>query len=169
MSTTYDLAIVGAGPAGMAAAVAASELKLSTVVLDEQPEPGGQIYRGIERLAAERSRHLDLLGPDYVAGLALAKAFRVHDYIVATAPSPWRLGSAEIALLDQLAEGTVRAALETGRVAAADSAAWMAARRSSRWLTGDVGSVCGMSVVRTRNVKATVNAISATAEASSSI
>lgn len=76
MSTTCDLAIVGAGPAGMAAAVMAAELRLSVVVLDEQPEPGGQIYRGIERLASTRSKHLDILGPDYAAGLPLARAFR---------------------------------------------------------------------------------------------
>ncbi len=76
MTAACDLAIVGAGPAGMAAATAASELGLVTVVLDEQPEPGGQIYRGIERLAATRPRHLEWLGPDYAAGLELARAFR---------------------------------------------------------------------------------------------
>lgn len=76
MTATCDLAIVGAGPAGMAAAATATELGLSTVVLDEQPEPGGQIYRGIERLAATRPRHLDILGPDYAAGLELTRAFR---------------------------------------------------------------------------------------------
>lgn len=76
MSSSYDLAIVGAGPAGMAAAAHASELKLNTVVLDEQPEPGGQIYRGIERLALTRPKHLALLGPDYAVGLELARQFR---------------------------------------------------------------------------------------------
>jgi SAM-dependent methyltransferase len=60
---------------------------------------------------------------------ALARAFRGHGYTVAAAPSPWRLGPAESALLDQIAEGTARAALETGRVAAADAVAWRAARR----------------------------------------
>ena len=73
---TFDLAIVGAGPAGMAAAAMAAELKLSTIVLDEQAEPGGQIYRSIERLAATRPRHLEVLGPDYAAGLELTRAFR---------------------------------------------------------------------------------------------
>ncbi len=76
MSAACDLAIIGAGPAGMTAATAAAELGLNTVVLDEQPEPGGQIYRGIERLAATRPRHLDVLGPDYAAGLNLTRAFR---------------------------------------------------------------------------------------------
>ncbi len=69
--TTVDLAIIGAGPAGMAAAVMAAELGLDTVVIDEQDAPGGQIYRGVER-AADTSP----LGPDYLAGGALTAAFR---------------------------------------------------------------------------------------------
>lgn len=82
-SATCDLAIIGAGPAGMAAAIAASECGLSTVVLDEQAQPGGQIYRGIEQLAATRPLHLDWLGSDYAAGLELTCAFRLAqvDYL----------------------------------------------------------------------------------------
>ena len=76
MSTAFDLAIVGAGPAGMAAAITAAELGLSVAVLDEQPQPGGQIYRGVERLATTRPKHLAWLGPDYAAGLELTHAFR---------------------------------------------------------------------------------------------
>ena len=76
VSALYDIAIIGAGPAGLAAAVTAAKLKLATVVFDEQPEPGGQIYRGIERVAASRARHLPILGDDYSAGLKLVRAFR---------------------------------------------------------------------------------------------
>jgi NADPH-dependent 2,4-dienoyl-CoA reductase/sulfur reductase-like enzyme len=39
------LVIVGAGPAGMAAAIAAAEAGLRPLVVDEAPQPGGQIYR----------------------------------------------------------------------------------------------------------------------------
>lgn len=42
---TVDLAIVGAGPAGLAAALAAIEKGLSVVLIDEQPDIGGQIFR----------------------------------------------------------------------------------------------------------------------------
>lgn len=42
---TFDLAIVGAGPAGLAAAEVAADLGLRVAVIDEQPRPGGQIYR----------------------------------------------------------------------------------------------------------------------------
>lgn len=73
-----DLAVIGAGPAGLAAAITASEIGLKTVVFDEQSEPGGQIYRGIERVAALRTAHLPLLGEDYSAGLDLVRRFRAR-------------------------------------------------------------------------------------------
>ena len=42
---SIDLAIIGAGPAGMAAAVEAADLGLSVAVVDEKPAPGGQVFR----------------------------------------------------------------------------------------------------------------------------
>ncbi len=66
-----ELAIVGAGPAGLTAAVLAAEFGLDTVLLDEQGSPGGQIYRAIER--AEPGNPL---GRDYLAGRPLVEAIR---------------------------------------------------------------------------------------------
>ena len=43
--TAFDVAVVGAGPAGIGAAVRASELGLRTVLLEEGRSPGGQVYR----------------------------------------------------------------------------------------------------------------------------
>jgi thioredoxin reductase/bacterioferritin-associated ferredoxin len=43
--TPADLIVIGAGPAGAAAALAASEAGLSVVLLDEAFAPGGQVYR----------------------------------------------------------------------------------------------------------------------------
>ncbi|RIX76906.1 NAD(P)/FAD-dependent oxidoreductase [Acidovorax cavernicola] len=40
-----DVLVVGAGPAGMAAAVAAAPSGASVVVIDDNPVPGGQIWR----------------------------------------------------------------------------------------------------------------------------
>ena len=68
---TVELAIIGAGPAGMAAAVLADELGLETVLIDEQGSPGGQMYRAIER--AEPGTPL---GSDYLAGGPLVAALR---------------------------------------------------------------------------------------------
>ena len=50
----YDYVIIGAGPAGMAAAVEARQNGLNVLVLDEQPAVGGQIYRNIEDLEEQR-------------------------------------------------------------------------------------------------------------------
>jgi NADPH-dependent 2,4-dienoyl-CoA reductase/sulfur reductase-like enzyme len=69
----HDVAVIGAGPAGMAAATLAAELGLRVVVLDEQGAPGGQIYRGI---AAPPLRRVDVLGDDYWHGATLLQPFR---------------------------------------------------------------------------------------------
>ncbi|TRX73455.1 NAD(P)/FAD-dependent oxidoreductase [Pseudomonas mangiferae] len=45
MSEHYDLLIVGAGPAGMAAALAAAPSGARIALLDDNPVPGGQIWR----------------------------------------------------------------------------------------------------------------------------
>lgn len=73
MSEQVDLLIIGGGPAGLAAAVEADASGLSVLVLDEQAEPGGQIYRSIESVHAD---DLSILGEDYQKGGALAEAFR---------------------------------------------------------------------------------------------
>jgi len=39
----FDLAIIGAGPAGMAAAITARECELSVLVVHENAAPGGQV------------------------------------------------------------------------------------------------------------------------------
>ncbi|WP_321355987.1 FAD/NAD(P)-binding oxidoreductase [Pseudomonas extremaustralis] len=71
-SQTVDLIVLGAGPAGMSAALEATRHGLSVVVLDEQGSPGGQIYRNILQ-ADVRSR--SVLGDDYTAGSGLVAEF----------------------------------------------------------------------------------------------
>ncbi len=53
-ANTVDVAVIGAGPAGLAAATQAARAGLSVVLLDEQEAVGGQIYRAIERSDAQR-------------------------------------------------------------------------------------------------------------------
>lgn len=71
MNITHELVVIGAGPAGLAAVTTAASLGLSTLLLDEQPRPGGQIYRNVTTATA---RQRALLGQDYQHGLPLAEA-----------------------------------------------------------------------------------------------
>lgn len=68
MGEHVPLLIVGAGPAGLAAADTALAHGMEVALLDEQPGPGGQIYRNIAE-ADERRR--GILGPDYTHGESL--------------------------------------------------------------------------------------------------
>jgi len=76
MNQTYDFVIIGAGPAGLAASLEAAKQKLSVLLLDEQSEPGGQIYRSISTTKQLRPETYSLLGPDYQAGQNLEHSFR---------------------------------------------------------------------------------------------
>ena len=75
MGRTWDVAVIGAGPAGLAAATLLAEQQARVVVLDEQAEPGGQIYRGIER-ARNQAALFTALGDDYRHGADLVMRFR---------------------------------------------------------------------------------------------
>lgn len=69
----YDIAIIGAGPAGLSAATNASKQGADVVLIDEQASLGGQIYRSIEQ---QSDKHSELLGPDYQYGKQLVHGFR---------------------------------------------------------------------------------------------
>ena len=68
MRDHYDIAIAGAGPAGMAAATVAAEHGASVVILNEQRRAGGQIYRGV---GSQTIKNRDILGDDYYVGRGL--------------------------------------------------------------------------------------------------
>lgn len=63
-----DLLIVGAGPAGIGAAVEATRHGLSVMVLDENGAPGGRIWQSLEARGAKDA--------DEAAALALTQRFR---------------------------------------------------------------------------------------------
>lgn len=75
-SSPSDLAIVGAGPAGLAAAVTAARLGLRVTLLDAGERPGGQFYRhpapGLGALRPQALHH------DWRAFTAREAALRAH-------------------------------------------------------------------------------------------
>jgi len=100
-----DFAVVGAGPAGMAAATLAAELGLETLLVDEQDAPGGQIYRGIERAETGNG-----LGAEYFAGVPLAAALRRSNAAYLPATAVWHIDpDGTLSLLSAGASRTVRA------------------------------------------------------------
>ncbi|TAM60330.1 FAD-binding protein [bacterium] len=86
----YDVLVVGAGPAGLAAAARAAERGIRVGLIDNNPEVGGQIWRRasghlqylpvarewIERVA--QSPNIERIGGAYVAGLAGTRAVAVE-------------------------------------------------------------------------------------------
>ena len=88
MSNQYDIIIIGAGPAGIAAAKMAAEHKAKVLILDEQAAPGGQIYRASE---ANADRNPDELGDAYHDGLPLVRAFRDSKVDYVSNATVWQL------------------------------------------------------------------------------
>jgi thioredoxin reductase len=66
----YDVAVVGAGPAGLAAAALCARASLSCILFDDQQNPGGQIYRGVTNSPFDRG---SVLGGDYWRGESLVR------------------------------------------------------------------------------------------------
>jgi thioredoxin reductase len=76
MKKHYQLIIIGAGAAGLSAAIIAAKQGLHIAVIDEQAAVGGQIYRGIESSPQEWGQQL---GEDYLYGKKLAETFRLSN------------------------------------------------------------------------------------------
>jgi len=85
-----DLVIVGAGPAGLAAACEARKWGVGVTLLDEQPATGGQIYRGVDSASANRR---SVLGEDYAAGTELTRAFARSGARHIAGAAVWNVGS----------------------------------------------------------------------------
>lgn len=98
--------MVGAGPAGIAAAVSAAKAGMAVTLVDAQPEPGGQIWRGqweAPAYPAARSWFAALRG----SGVDLRMSRRI-----VAAPAPGLLGATGPAGAEQL--GYDRLVLATG-------------------------------------------------------
>lgn len=76
----YDVVIVGAGPGGLAAAALAGGAGLSTLLVDENPSAGGQVYRAVTTTPVDDR---SVLGTDYAKGAALVSGMQAAgvDYV----------------------------------------------------------------------------------------
>ena len=104
---TIDLLVIGAGPAGLAAALSAADCGLSVVVADENPRAGGQIYRG---LADNPLRDCErILGADYLAGKPLLRRFAASGIDHLPSTSVWQIADDNTAYLSGAHPGVVKA------------------------------------------------------------
>lgn len=89
MARKFDVVVVGAGPAGMSAAILMSRYGLSVMVFDEQPAPGGQIWRSVENLASTQIGRL--LGKEFQLGADLVARFRACDAVYEPFTQVWQI------------------------------------------------------------------------------
>jgi thioredoxin reductase len=84
----YDVVIVGAGPAGLAAAATIGKAGLSTLLLDENAQPGGQIFRSITSTPVKRR---NILGEEYWQGEQLVQDARASGTAIVHGATVWGL------------------------------------------------------------------------------
>lgn len=58
----YDLVVIGAGPAGLCAAVEGAKKGMSTVVFDENAKPGGQLFKQIHKFFGSKEHKAKVRG-----------------------------------------------------------------------------------------------------------
>lgn len=85
---SYDVVVIGAGPAGLAAAATTAEAGLSTLLLDENIGPGGQVWRAI---ASTPVIERGILGADYWVGEDLVRTVRAGGTEIIQRASVWSL------------------------------------------------------------------------------
>nr|WP_130302978.1 NAD(P)/FAD-dependent oxidoreductase [Advenella incenata] len=103
MMKEYDLVVIGAGPAGIRAALEANRYGLRTLIIDEQAAPGGQIYRNTLHADQHVRR---MLGPDYQDGLQLAQKLMASPIHRAFNTTVWDISPDLVVTM--LSDGTTR-------------------------------------------------------------
>ena len=84
----YDVVVIGAGPAGLAASATTAQAGLSTLLLDENAGPGGQVWRAIASTPVTKR---DDLGADYWAGTELVQAAQASGAEIIQGATVWSL------------------------------------------------------------------------------
>ncbi|MGB2457311.1 MAG: FAD-dependent oxidoreductase, partial [Candidatus Puniceispirillaceae bacterium] len=95
----FQIVIIGAGPAGMAAALTTTKAGLETIVIDDQKDSGGQVYRN---LRANQKTSPAYLGQSYYDGARLAQSFADCGAIYRPDCTVWQITNThEIALVSR--------------------------------------------------------------------
>ncbi|VVE03445.1 NAD(P)/FAD-dependent oxidoreductase [Pandoraea terrigena] len=114
-----DLLVVGAGPAGLAAALEAKRHGLEPVVVDENGLPGGQIYRSVSRSPLADPR---VLGPDYLRGRGLVDAFTSAGIAYWPQTLAWQIGADKRVSVTRQGAGGGTLQIEAGAIVLASGA-----------------------------------------------
>jgi NADPH-dependent 2,4-dienoyl-CoA reductase/sulfur reductase-like enzyme len=78
MKTIYtDIAVVGAGPAGMCAAIEASKSGVKVILIDENRSPGGQLFKQIHKFFGSKEHNAGVRG--FLIAQQLLKEVETHD------------------------------------------------------------------------------------------
>jgi NADPH-dependent 2,4-dienoyl-CoA reductase/sulfur reductase-like enzyme len=109
-----DVAVIGAGPAGLAAATLCAESGLATALYDEQPTPGGQIYRNV---TASPIRRPEILGDDYWHGASLVRPFLASRATYVPGATVWAVSKRDDGLHELGVATGAPAARRTGMIA----------------------------------------------------
>lgn len=88
LARAWDVIVVGAGPAGMAAATVTANTGLTTLVLDENANVGGQVWRAITTTPVLTRQ---VLGADYWAGEGTVKSFEASGATHLPGATVWSL------------------------------------------------------------------------------
>ena len=59
-----ELAIVGGGPAGLAAAIEAAKAGVQVLLIDENERPGGQLFKQIHKFFGSKAHSAGIRGMD---------------------------------------------------------------------------------------------------------
>ena len=53
----HELIVIGAGPAGLSAAIEAAKAGMDVIVFDENARPGGQLFKQIHKFFGSKQHH----------------------------------------------------------------------------------------------------------------
>ncbi|HUB77413.1 MAG TPA: FAD-dependent oxidoreductase [Bryobacteraceae bacterium] len=94
----FDVVVVGAGPAGLTAACRVAECGKQVAMLDDNPLPGGQIWRGASKEAAAWMHRARRLGVEWLAGARVFDAPELQKLAVETLEGEFRIAYGSLIL-----------------------------------------------------------------------